>query len=70
MNNNPIKKLRKLSGLTQKKFADKVGTTQSYLSQLENGLFSLNIVTFQEWCETIGVEDYNEVFEINKNEKN
>ncbi|MCM1334957.1 MAG: helix-turn-helix domain-containing protein [Bacteroides sp.] len=35
-----IKKARKDLNLTQKDLADKVGTNQSYVSQLENGYIS------------------------------
>lgn len=34
---NAIKKLRKKSGMTQVYFADKIGITQTYLSNLEKG---------------------------------
>ena len=51
-----IFRLRKLTNLTQGKFADSIGVGRSYISQLENNNVDLSLSTFIEWCK---------LFEIN-----
>jgi len=43
-----LQEARKKSGLTQQELADKVGTTKSYISKLENNIKEARISTLQK----------------------
>lgn len=51
-----IKKLRKITGLNQTDFGEKVGVPQDRISTRENGRHSIRLDTFTDWCEKCGVE--------------
>lgn len=42
-----LKEARKKSGLTQQELADKVGTTKSYISKIENNIKEVRFSTLQ-----------------------
>ncbi len=46
-----IKEARKKKGLTQQELADKVGTTKSYISKIENNIKEARISTLQKIVE-------------------
>ncbi len=46
-----IKEARMKSGLTQQELADKVGTTKSYISKIENNIKEVRISTLQKIVE-------------------
>ncbi len=46
---NPLEKLIRYSGLTQKDFAKKVGTTPGRLSALKNKN-NIKLNEFEKWC--------------------
>ena len=46
-----IKHMRTLKGLTQEQLAEKVGTTKSYISKIENNLKEVRISTLQKIIE-------------------
>lgn len=46
-----LKEARKKSGLTQQELADKVGTTKSYISKIENNIKEARISTLQKIVE-------------------
>ncbi len=43
-------RLRTLTKLTQGNFAEKLGFTRPYISQLENNVVDISLSTFIEWC--------------------
>lgn len=43
-----LKEARKNSGLTQQELADKVGTSKSYISKIENNVKEVRISTLQK----------------------
>ena len=51
-----IKKLRKITGLNQIDFGEKVGVGQCNLSLYENGKHQISLDTFLKWCSKCGVE--------------
>ena len=51
-----IKKLRKITGLNQTDFGEKVGVGQDRISMYENGKQRILLDTFLEWCGKCGVE--------------
>lgn len=51
-----IKKLRKITGLNQTDFGEKVGVGQDRISMYENGKQRILLDTFLEWCNKCGVE--------------
>jgi len=46
-----LKEARQKSGLTQQELADKVGTTKSYISKIENNIKEARISTLQKIVE-------------------
>lgn len=46
-----LKEARKKSGLTQQELADKVGTTKSYISKIENNIKEARFSTLQKIVE-------------------
>ena len=61
-----IFRLRKVSGLSQQQFADKIGLSRSYISQLENDVVDLSLSTFSKWIKLFDIEDVNVLFNQNK----
>jgi transcriptional regulator with XRE-family HTH domain len=61
-----IFRLRKVSGLNQQQFADKIGLSRSYISQLENDAVDLSLSTYSEWIKLFDIEDVNVLFNQNK----
>lgn len=51
-----IKKLRKITGLNQTNFGEKVSVGQDRISMYENGKQRILLDTFLEWCNKCGVE--------------
>lgn len=51
-----ILKLRKLTGLTQAKFANRVNVTRPYISQLENDGVDISLGKFISWCHLLEVD--------------
>lgn len=58
-------RLRKLTNLTQGKFAEKIELGRSYISQLENNNVDISLSTFIEWCKLFEINPI-EVFDENK----
>lgn len=56
-----IKKARQIAGLTQKQMAERIGTSQSYVSQIESGARDISLSLFLEMCRKIGIEDFNSI---------
>ncbi len=52
-------RLRKLSGLTQGKFANQINVTRPYISQLENNNVDISLSTFIEWCKVFEIDPVN-----------
>ena len=50
-----IRAERKRIGLTLKQLGEKVGLSDSYLSQIENGRVNLNIITLESVSEALGI---------------
>lgn len=50
---NSVEKARALSGLTQKNFSRKIGTSQSYVSRVENGTVIPSIKTLFKMSEAM-----------------
>ena len=61
-----IFRLRKVSGLSQQQFADKIGLSRSYISQLENDVVDLSLSTFSKWIKLFDIEDVIVLFNQNK----
>ena len=61
-----IFRLRKISGLNQQQFADKIGLSRSYISQLENNVVDLSLSTFSDWIILFEIEDVNVLFNQKK----
>ena len=62
---NRIKKFRKINGFTIKYLSDKVGVTQSYISQLENDKVNPSLGTLKKIANALNIsvdkiKDYNE----------
>lgn len=57
-----IKKLRKHVNLTQEQFAEKVNTTQPYISNLENNRVDISIKKLNKYCDLLGVEGFAVIF--------
>lgn len=51
-----IKDFREQQGMTQKEFAESLGTTSSYVSRLEANKRSVNVRTLDTLFENMGVE--------------
>lgn len=47
---------RKRSGLTQKTITERMGTTQSALSELERGVTTPRLPTLRRWAEALGYD--------------
>jgi transcriptional regulator with XRE-family HTH domain len=58
-------RLRKLSTLTQGKFADKIKVGRSYISQLENNNVDISLSTFIDWCKLFEINP-TDIFEEKK----
>jgi len=54
-----IQKLRKDLKLNQTEFANKIGVTQSYISQIERDNIDVSLSLFLSWCETLKLEEIN-----------
>ena len=57
-----IRKLRKKLKLTQDQFAEKVNTTQPYISNLENNRVDISIKKLNKYCKMLGVEGFAIIF--------
>mgnify|MGYP003422146200 CR=1 FL=1 len=64
---NPIKQLIALSGYSQKDFAQKVGEKEGNLSLYANEKRQISLKKFLQWCEVLGIEDWHNLFEKEKN---
>lgn len=53
-----IKKLRKLSGLNQTEFAEKLETTQPFISGLENGKHGVSFKSLKKYCDKLGIKGF------------
>ena len=51
---NAVKELRKRRGLTQGNFCEQIGITQSYLSQVENGVKEPSIDVIKKISDALG----------------
>lgn len=51
-----IKQLRKMTGLNQTDFGEKIGVPQDRISLYENGKIRVIFDSFIEWCGKCGVE--------------
>ena len=49
-------RLRNLTELTQEKFADKIGVTRPYVSQLENNLVDISLSKFIDYCSVFKID--------------
>ena len=49
-----LRRLRDERGLTQVELADRIGNTQTFVSEVERGERRLDVVEFAEWCEALG----------------
>ncbi|MBU1169017.1 MAG: helix-turn-helix domain-containing protein [Proteobacteria bacterium] len=49
---------RKLEGLDQKEFSDKIGTSRSYVAKLENGHVGVSLGRIAEIADALGVSPY------------
>lgn len=54
-----VKKLIEYTGKTQKEIAEIVGVHQKDVSRYKNGRIKMSVDRFFEWCEKLGVKDYN-----------
>lgn len=54
-----VSKLRSDLGMTQSLFAQKIGITQSYISQVERDRKDISLSLFLEWCGLLGVKEIN-----------
>ncbi len=52
---NNVKKYRLQRGLTQEAFAEKIGKTANYISQLENGHKGIQLTTLFDIARELGV---------------
>lgn len=55
---NRLKELRKAKGLTQEQFADIVGISQSYISDLEKGKKDIDFGLAARFAKVLGVKPY------------
>lgn len=62
-------RLRKISGLSQTYFAEKIGCTRGYISQLEGDKVDISLSTFIEWTKLFEIKDVSEIFDNKKYEK-
>ena len=53
-----IKKLRNITGLKQDAFAEKLGTTQPFISGLENGKNGISFKTLNKYCKKLGIKGF------------
>jgi transcriptional regulator with XRE-family HTH domain len=51
-----LKKARLTSGLLQKDLAKSLHRPQSYISKIESGERSINVVEFMNYCQAIGID--------------
>ena len=54
-----IKQLRKELKLNQTEFANKIGVTQSYISQIEGNSINVSLSLFLDWCKILGLKEIN-----------
>lgn len=52
-----VSKLRSDLGMTQSVFAQKIGITQSYISQVERDRKDISLSLFIEWCASLGLKE-------------
>ena len=50
-----LRDAREKAGITQTDAADKMRTTQSYVSKCERGERRLDIVELKDWCDALGL---------------
>lgn len=62
---NPVEVLIKMSGMSQKEFAEKVGIATSNLSEMKKGKRDIPLSKFISWCELFQI-DIIEVFKKTK----
>jgi transcriptional regulator with XRE-family HTH domain len=55
---NKLIELRKLTGLNQSQFAEKVNCTSRHISQMETGKSAVTIKTLQKYAEILDVKIY------------
>ena len=53
---NNVKKYRLIRGFTQEAFAEKIGKTSNYISQLENGHKGIHLTTLFDIAKELGVK--------------
>lgn len=51
-----IKSMRVNLNLTQKEFAEALGVTQSYISQMETGKVDVSMSLFLSWCSIFKID--------------
>ncbi len=51
-----LRVLREETGLNQRLFAAKLGTTQTFISKCERGERRLDLVELRTWCEPLGID--------------
>lgn len=49
---------RKLEGLDQKEFSEKIGTSRSYVAKLENGHVGVSLSRISEIADALGISPY------------
>lgn len=51
-----VKKLLKLTGLSQKDLADKVGVPAPRISEYVNGKYQIKLDRLKKWCEILKID--------------
>lgn len=54
-----VEKLLRSTGKTQQEIAELVGVSQQTVSRYQSGKVKMSVDRFFEWCEKLGVKDYN-----------
>jgi len=49
-----LREAREAAGITQNEAAERMGTTQSFVSKCERGERRLDIVELRDWCRSLG----------------
>lgn len=61
-----VYRLRKLTGLNQREFAESLQVTRGYISQLENHRVDISLSTFIAWTHHFKITDTSQIFDNKK----
>ena len=58
-----LKQARKAAGLSQVELAQKLGRSQSYVTKVENGHMSIDVIELITYCSALGVDPATEYYD-------